>query len=53
MINNTCEETPGRKSYTQKEWITSETEFSTALITILPILFQYCYKDCYSDSRNL
>ena len=22
-------------------------------ITILPILFQYCYKYCYSDSRNL
>jgi hypothetical protein len=22
MINNTCEETLGRKSYTQKEWIT-------------------------------
>jgi len=29
------------------------TEFSTALITVLPILFQYCYKYCYSDSRNL
>ena len=28
-------------------------EFGTALITILPILFQYCYKYCYSDSRNL
>ena len=28
------------------------TEFGTAL-TILPILFQYCYKYCYSDSRNL
>jgi hypothetical protein len=25
------------------------TEFCTALITILPLLFQYCY----SDSRNL
>jgi heme oxygenase len=25
MINNTCEETLGRKSYTQKEWITPET----------------------------
>ena len=23
------------------------TEFSTALTTILPILFQYCYKCCY------
>jgi hypothetical protein len=27
------------------------TEFGTALTTILPILF--CYKYCYSDSRNL
>ena len=27
--------------------------FGSALTTILPILFQYCYKDCYSDSRNL
>ena len=25
IINNTCEETIGRKSYTQKEWITPET----------------------------
>ena len=25
MINNTCEETLGRKSYIQKEWITPET----------------------------
>ena len=25
----------------------------TALTTVLPILFQYCYKYCYSDSRNL
>ena len=25
MINNTCEETIGRKSYTQKEWSTPET----------------------------
>jgi hypothetical protein len=25
MINNTCEETLGRKSYTQNEWITPET----------------------------
>ena len=22
-------------------------------LTILPILFQYCYKYCYSDNRNL
>jgi hypothetical protein len=29
------------------------TEFGTALTTGLPILFQYCYKYCYSDSRNL
>ena len=28
-------------------------EFGTALTTILPILFQYCYKYCYSDSQNL
>ena len=27
--------------------------FGTALTTILPILFQYFYKYCYSDSRNL
>jgi hypothetical protein len=29
------------------------TGFSTALTTILPLLFQYCFKCCYSDSRNL
>ena len=29
------------------------TEYGTALTTILPILFLYCYKYCYSDSRNL
>jgi hypothetical protein len=29
------------------------TELVVALTTILPILFQYCYKYCYSDSRNL
>ena len=28
-------------------------EFGTASTTTLPILFQYCYKYCYSDSRNL
>ena len=28
------------------------TEFGTALTTVLPILFLYCYKYCYSDSRN-
>jgi hypothetical protein len=29
------------------------TEFGTALTTILPILFQYCFQYCYSDSQNL
>ena len=29
------------------------TEIGTALTTILPILFQYCYKYCHSDSQNL
>ena len=29
------------------------TEFGTALTTILLILFQYCNKYCYSDSRNI
>jgi hypothetical protein len=29
------------------------TKFGTALTTILPILFQYCYKSYHSDSRNL
>ena len=29
------------------------TEFGTALTTILPIFFQYSYKYCYCDSRNL
>ena len=29
------------------------TEFGTALTTILPILFLYCYKYCHSDSQNL
>ena len=28
------------------------TEFGTDLTTILPILFQYCYKYRYSDSRT-
>ena len=27
--------------------------FGTALTTILSILFQFCYKYCYSDIRNL
>ena len=29
------------------------TEFGIALTTILPSLYLYCYKYCYSDSRNL
>jgi hypothetical protein len=29
------------------------TEFGTALTTILPILFQYCYTYSYSDNRNI
>ena len=29
------------------------TEFGTALTTTLPVLFLYCYKYCYSDSRNI
>ena len=29
------------------------TEFGIALTTNLRILFQYCYKYCYCDSRNL
>ena len=29
------------------------TEFGTALTIILPILFLYCYKYCYNDSRKL
>ena len=29
------------------------TKFGTALTTILPIWFQYCYKYCYSDNQNL
>ena len=29
------------------------TEFGTTLITILPILYQYCYNYGYSDIRNL
>ena len=28
-------------------------EFDTALTTILPILFQCCYRYCYNDSQNL
>jgi citrate lyase synthetase len=29
------------------------TEFGAALRTVLPVLFKYCYKYCYSDSRKL
>ena len=29
------------------------TEFGGGLTTVLPVLFKYCYKYCYSDSRNL
>jgi hypothetical protein len=30
----------------------AETEFGAALTTVLPVLFKYCYKYCYSDSRK-
>jgi hypothetical protein len=26
---------------------------SLSLTTVLPVLFKYCYKYCYSDSRKL
>ena len=29
------------------------TELGSALTTVLPVLFKYCHKYCYSDSRNL
>ena len=29
------------------------TECGAALTTVLPVLFKYCYKYCYSDSRKL
>jgi transposase-like protein len=29
------------------------TEFGAALTTVLPVLFKYCYKYSYSDSRKL
>jgi transposase-like protein len=29
------------------------TEFGAALTTVLPVLFKYCYKYRYSDSRKL
>ena len=28
------------------------TEFGATLSTVLPVLFRYCYKYCYSDSRK-
>ena len=36
-----------------EKYSTLLTEFiGPALTTILPILFQYCYKCCYSDNRS-
>ena len=32
---------------------THREEFGAALTTVLPVLFKYCYKYCYSDSRKL
>jgi hypothetical protein len=29
------------------------TEFGAAFTTVLPVLFKYCYKFCYSDNRKL
>ena len=29
------------------------TEFGADLTTVLPVLFKYCCKYCYSDSRKL
>jgi hypothetical protein len=29
------------------------TEFGAALTTVLPVVFKFCYKYCYSDSRKL
>ena len=29
------------------------SEFGAALTTVLPVLFKYCYKYCYNDSRKL
>jgi hypothetical protein len=29
------------------------TEFGAVMTTALPVLFKYCYKYCYSDSRKL
>ena len=28
-------------------------EFGAALTTVLPVMFKYCYKYCYSDRRKL
>jgi hypothetical protein len=45
----------GRAFFWQIEEDNSENgkRIKSALTTILAILFQYCYKYCYSDSRNL
>jgi hypothetical protein len=29
------------------------TEIGAALTTVVPVLFKYCYRYCYSDSRKL
>jgi isoprenylcysteine carboxyl methyltransferase (ICMT) family protein YpbQ len=29
------------------------TEFGAVMTTVLPVLFNYCYTYCYSDSRKL
>jgi hypothetical protein len=29
------------------------TEFDAVMTTVWPVLFKYCYKYCYSDSRKL
>jgi hypothetical protein len=53
--NGTCDSVSGNATCAcppEYKW-SSLTEFGTALATILPILFQYCDKYCYSDSRNL
>ena len=33
--------------------ISSYNHNGAALTTVLPVLFKYCYKYCYSDSRKL
>ena len=52
-IYNSCNiKIKARNSLAQYGY-TKQNQLSTALTTILPILFQYCYTYCYSDSRNL